>query len=362
MNDFNMGLISNPNAGVNKKTPLTMGGGIPSLYSEPGASESDENKAGNESDPFWLDNEAEDAHHKADEDTSSAVSPDAIISKQFKESPIKDMPRSLLFSGELTDRNSKTMLLSKGKAVGKSGNSLVFDSIATGINAPGVKRKPIEESELNSEESHELNNAEDLEDDDEEIIAPAHPEPYSLRDVNGTQIGIIDLDVALMDAPPMFRFEGADVLRAKTVLDKFIPEIISNGANKVILFSNKPQEHDNRLAGMVDGIDLIIGRKNENDEISAPGRQGKTLIYPAPSSIPDLDYLDISWDHQDHSPTRMEGRIERVNSDIIIPDKQTMDLLESYKGNYFISRKYEKWRQPGLIIGGFKNKIKRYAS
>ncbi len=137
--------------------------------------------------------------------------------------------------------------------------------------------------------------------------------PYVIRNVNGRRVGIVGLSVS--DSFSMERIEGLGFLDSGAVSEKAVKELKKQNVDIIIFLTHQGFENDIKLAGTVDGIDVIVGghshtlqgdfsafgiasaEKNYPLAVKSPSG-GLSLVVTAFFGAKNIGILDVYFDHK----------------------------------------------------------------
>ncbi len=83
--------------------------------------------------------------------------------------------------------------------------------------------------------------------------------PFTIKTVNGQQIGIIGIDIAFKTKNSSNPDESTQFLDETTTAQQYIDELKTQGVNKIILLTHYQYRNDLELAKALRGVDIIVG-------------------------------------------------------------------------------------------------------
>jgi 2',3'-cyclic-nucleotide 2'-phosphodiesterase (5'-nucleotidase family) len=113
-------------------------------------------------------------------------------------------------------------------------------------------------------------------------------EPYAIFEVNSVKVGV--LAVTSPDLSQRIKADGIEVLDPSARLKSLVPEL-KNRVDVIVLLSNLGELKNRKLAGTVDGIDLIIG-SGSGRQTYKPLKTDKTYVlrtHPKGRSVGQVD-------------------------------------------------------------------------
>ncbi|MGM0584187.1 MAG: thiosulfohydrolase SoxB [Pseudomonadota bacterium] len=160
---------------------------------------------------------------------------------------------------------------------------------------------------------------------------PAY-EPYKMFERGGTKIAVIGQAFPYMPiANPGWMFPDLSFGVREERMAEVVEEVRANGAELVVLLSHNGFDVDRKMAGRVPGIDVIL-TGHTHDALPEPYRVGKTLLIASGSHGKFLTRLDL--DVKDGELKGFEHRLIPIFSDVIEPDPEMAELVESHRAPY----------------------------
>jgi sulfur-oxidizing protein SoxB len=162
---------------------------------------------------------------------------------------------------------------------------------------------------------------------EEEVFAP-----YSLRAINGVQVAIIGqaFPYTPIAHPRNLMGDWTFGIR-ESQLQKRIDEVRAKGARAIILLSHNGADVDLKLAGRVQGIDVILGG-HTHDALASPVLVGKTVVTNAGSNGKFLGVLDLQVGSG--GVTGYHYRLLPIFSNLLPEDAEMKAYIESVRRPY----------------------------
>jgi len=247
----------------------------------------------------------------------------------------------LLDAGDLI---GDTMLadLTEGKALIEALNHLRYDALAVGNHEPDFSIDALRQRA--KEAKFPLLAANLVTTGDGSLIA----EPFSVRKVNGVTVGVLGL--AYPKTERTTAKKNVDTVAFQdpaATVKRFLPKMRDEGVEVIVLLSHLGLSGDKKLAGAVDGIDVIVGGHSHNRMTEAE-RVGNTLIVQAGAHGSDLGRLDLTIENGklichrrslillDHATIPADPDAEKLLDRLTQPHRRTLDELVGKAGGWLV--------------------------
>jgi sulfur-oxidizing protein SoxB len=166
---------------------------------------------------------------------------------------------------------------------------------------------------------------------DNEWNEPAY-EPYTMLERGGAKIAIIGQAFPYLPiANPRWMFPKLSFGIREERVAEMVQEARDAGANAVVLLSHNGFDVDRKLAGRVDGIDVIL-TGHTHDALPEPVQVGNTLLIASGSNGKFVSRVDLDVDA---SGVKAWGhKLIPVFSDVIAPDAEMTALIDAHRAPY----------------------------
>jgi sulfur-oxidizing protein SoxB len=156
--------------------------------------------------------------------------------------------------------------------------------------------------------------------------------PYTLRTLNGVQLGIIGqaFPYTPIAHPRRLVSEWTFGIQ-ETRLQSLVDEARAKGARVVVLLSHNGMDVDLKLASRVRGLDVILGG-HTHDAVPAPVIVGKTLVTNAGSNGKFLAVLDVQAGKG--GMTGFRYRLLPVFANLLDPDREMARYIDAARAPY----------------------------
>ena len=157
-------------------------------------------------------------------------------------------------------------------------------------------------------------------------------EPYTLRTVNGVPLAVIGQAFPYTPiANPRYMVSDWTFGIQERRLQRLVEEVRAQGAQLVVLLSHNGMDVDLKLAGRVQGIDVILGG-HTHDAVPAPTVVGKTLVTNAGSNGKFLAVLDLQVSKQ--GMTGYRYRLLPVFANLLPEDAAMASYIANVRAPY----------------------------
>jgi 5'-nucleotidase len=150
---------------------------------------------------------------------------------------------------------------------------------------------------------------------------PEWIEPYRIFERNGVRIGCIGLTINFEE---FYRLLNWDVRPPVEILQEYVP-MVRKQADVVVLLSHLGIRYDEKIAGEVEGIDLILGGHTHH-LLDRPMRIRNTWIAGAGKYGQYLGQIQIDWNSDLHRIEYIEGKVISMDGVPMAPD--VSDILD----------------------------------
>jgi sulfur-oxidizing protein SoxB len=161
---------------------------------------------------------------------------------------------------------------------------------------------------------------------DVEWDEPAY-EPYKMFEVGGAQVAVIGQAFPYMPiANPKWMFPGLSFGVREERMVEVVQEVRDAGADLVVLLSHNGFDVDRKMAGNVEGIDVIL-TGHTHDALPEPVMVGKTLLIASGSNGKFISRVDL--DVQNGQMMGFRHKLIPIFSDVIAPDAEVAALIDA---------------------------------
>jgi len=163
---------------------------------------------------------------------------------------------------------------------------------------------------------------------DNEWDEPAY-EPYKFFEQNGVKIAVIGQAFPYLPiANPRYMFENLSFGIREERVAEMVEEVREEGADLVVLLSHNGFDVDRKLAGRVDGIDVIL-TGHTHDALPEPLLVNDTLLIASGSNGKFISRLDL--DVQGGEMRGFRHKLIPIFSDVIAPDPAITALIDEQR-------------------------------
>lgn len=155
--------------------------------------------------------------------------------------------------------------------------------------------------------------------------------PFVIKDLGDVKVGIVGV---ITDDTP--RITSRDEVKKMKFADPVetlkttIPKMKQDGAEIIVVLSHAGLDADKKIAGQVDGIDVIIGG-HSHDTIHDPFLVSGTLIAQAGCGGKNIGKLRLQWSPEEKKVTSTGGGLIPIISDQINPDREIQGIIAKYQ-------------------------------
>ena len=237
-----------------------------------------------------------------------------------------DRPDALLLDGGDTWQGSLPALRTNGADMVRLFNALGTDAMTAHWEFTlGIDRvTEIIDNELN----HPFLGANIF---DVEWDEPAY-EPYKMFERGGVQIAVIGQAFPYMPiANPGWMFPDLSFGVREERMREVVAEVRAKGAECVVVLSHNGFDVDQKLAGNVDGIDVIL-TGHTHDALPVPVQVNNTFLIASGSHGKFVSRVDL--DIRDGEMKGINHRLIPIFSDVIAPDAEMTALVNETRAPY----------------------------
>ncbi|MCU9847945.1 thiosulfohydrolase SoxB [Defluviimonas sp. WL0024] len=161
---------------------------------------------------------------------------------------------------------------------------------------------------------------------DAEWNEPAY-EPYKMFEVGGAQVAVIGQAFPYLPiANPKWMFPGLSFGVREERMAEVVAEVRDAGADLVVVLSHNGFDVDRKMAGNVEGIDVIL-TGHTHDALPEPVMVGKTLLIASGSNGKFISRVDL--DVQNGQMMGFKHKLIPIFSDVITPDAEVAALIDA---------------------------------
>lgn len=166
---------------------------------------------------------------------------------------------------------------------------------------------------------------------DTEWDEPAY-EPYKMFERGGVKIAVIGQAFPYMPiANPGWMFPDLSFGIREERMVEVVNEVRGLGAELVVLLSHNGFDVDRKMAGRVDGIDVIL-TGHTHDALPEPVKVGTTMLIASGSNGKFVTRLDL--DVRDGEVKGFAHKLIPIFSDVIAPDPAVRALIDEQRAPY----------------------------
>ncbi len=157
-------------------------------------------------------------------------------------------------------------------------------------------------------------------------------DPYKFFDRNGVKIAVIGQAFPYLPiANPKWMFPGLSFGVREDNMAELVAEVRAKGADLVVLLSHNGFDVDRKLAGNVDGIDVIL-TGHTHDALPEPVMVNKTMLIASGSNGKFVTRLDL--DVQNKQIMGFKHKLIPIFADVIAPDAEVAGLIDGARAPY----------------------------
>ncbi len=161
---------------------------------------------------------------------------------------------------------------------------------------------------------------------DAEWDEPAY-EPYKMFEVGGAQVAVIGQAFPYLPiANPKWMFPNLSFGVREERMAEVVQEVRDAGADLVVVLSHNGFDVDRKMAGNVEGIDVIL-TGHTHDALPEPVMVGQTLLIASGSNGKFISRVDL--DVQNGQMMGFRHKLIPIFSDVIEPDAEVAALIDA---------------------------------
>lgn len=257
-----------------------------------------------------------------DSPVGGAANVKAVIDREREKDPEGTLA---LNAGDIAE-GSMIAYLTKGRVVTDAFKEMKFDAIALGNhdfawgqgdlkNMVEGLGAPIVAANITNTENGEVMDG---------------VKPYVMKNMKGVNVAIIGLDTPDIEHfVEKSKLQGLRFNGAVNTVKKWLPEVKEKGADVVVVLSHLGNEEDKKLAGEVDGIDVIVG--GHSHTILQEGEMvGDTHIVQAGSLGRFVGKLQLEIDPASRKIVAGDAKLIPVVAKDLKPDPGIQKVLAPY--------------------------------
>ncbi|MCB2135144.1 MAG: thiosulfohydrolase SoxB, partial [Rhodobacteraceae bacterium] len=166
---------------------------------------------------------------------------------------------------------------------------------------------------------------------DAEWDEPAY-EPYKMFEVGGAQVAVIGQAFPYLPiANPKWMFPNLSFGVREERMAEVVAEVRDAGADLVVVLSHNGFDVDRKMAGNVEGIDVIL-TGHTHDALPEPVMVGQTLLIASGSNGKFISRLEL--DVQNGQMMGFRHKLIPIFSDVIEPDAEVAALIDAEREPY----------------------------
>ncbi len=166
---------------------------------------------------------------------------------------------------------------------------------------------------------------------DAEWEEPAY-EPYKMFEVGGQKVAVIGQAFPYLPiANPKWMFPGLSFGVREERMAEVVQEVRDAGAALVVVLSHNGFDVDRKMAGNVEGIDVIL-TGHTHDALPEPVMVGKTILIASGSNGKFISRVDV--DVQNGQMMGFRHKLIPIFADVIAPDAEVAALIDAEREPY----------------------------
>jgi sulfur-oxidizing protein SoxB len=166
---------------------------------------------------------------------------------------------------------------------------------------------------------------------DAEWNEPAY-EPYKMFEVGGQQVAVIGQAFPYLPiANPKWMFPGLSFGVREERMVEVVQEVRDAGAELVVVLSHNGFDVDRKMAGRVEGIDVIL-TGHTHDALPEPVLVGKTILIASGSNGKFVSRVDL--DVQNGQMMGFRHKLIPIFADVIAPDPEVTKVIDAEREPY----------------------------
>ncbi|WP_371168849.1 thiosulfohydrolase SoxB [Aliiroseovarius sp. 2305UL8-7] len=156
--------------------------------------------------------------------------------------------------------------------------------------------------------------------------------PYKFFERGGVKIAVIGQAFPYLPiANPHWMFPEYSFGLREANMQLMVDEVRANGAELVVLLSHNGFDVDKKMAGQVQGIDVILSG-HTHDAVPDPVQVGNTFIIASGSNGKFISRVDL--DVRDGRMMGIRSKLIPIFSDVIAPDAEVTKLIEEQRAPF----------------------------
>ncbi len=172
-------------------------------------------------------------------------------------------------------------------------------------------------------------------------------EPYRIFERGGAKVAVIGQAFPYMPiANPKWMFPGYSFGIRQERMQEMVDEVRAEGADLVVCLSHNGFDVDHKMAGQVQGIDVILSG-HTHDAIPEPALVGETIIVASGSNGKFVSRVDL--DVRDGRMMGFRHKLIPIFSDVIAPDADMASLVDAHRAPFKASLEEVVGRTESLL-------------
>lgn len=161
--------------------------------------------------------------------------------------------------------------------------------------------------------------------------------PYKMFERGGTKVAVIGQAFPYMPiANPRWMFPEYSFGIRDENMQAMVEEVRSEGAELVVVLSHNGFDVDKKMAGSIEGIDVILSG-HTHDAVPEPVLVGGTIIVASGSNGKFVSRVDL--DVRDGRMMGFKHKLIPILSDVIMPDPEMTALIDQERAPYLADLK-----------------------
>jgi 5'-nucleotidase len=176
--------------------------------------------------------------------------------------------------------------------------------------------------------------------------------PYEIIEKNGVKIGLIGVTINFHE---FYRLLGWNVINPFEVLNHWI-SIVRPIADVIVVLSHLGLSMDEKMAGQIDGIDIILGGHTHH-LLEQPLKIRETYIAGAGKFGQYVGHIQIVWDEEARRLVQLNGEVIPVEGFAPAEDIEQIILESRFEGQRNLSKTITRLIEPMDIEWGNESRL-----